>query len=152
MDLLQLQLKVDMKLPSNVKIKSGLWNLIPWILNKTAQAIYPNIYIPRSMYQKLISDNPDVWSIARLIHEQEHIKRQKRSGFAVWVLKYIFSRTFRYEEEVAADIPKLKFIKEKGLDPYIEVRAKQLSGWLYFWPVSYLEAKKRLDDIWNNLN
>lgn len=141
-----------MKLPSNIKIKSGLWNLIPWISTKTAQAIYPNIYVPMSMYQKLISSNPDVWSVARLIHEQEHIRRQKRVGFLVWVLKYIFSKSFRYEEEIAADIAKLKFVKENGLDPYIEIRAKQLSGWLYLWPVSYEVVKSRLETIWNRLD
>ena len=149
---LQLWLKIEMKLPSNIKIKSGLWNLIPWISNKTAQAIYPNIYIPQSMYQKLISTSPDVWSVARLIHEQEHIRRQRRVGFLVWALKYIFSKSFRYEEEISADIPKFKFIKKKGLDPYIEIRAKQLSGWLYFWPVPYKEVKCRLETIWNNLD
>lgn len=133
-------------------MKSGLWDLVPWISNKTAQAIYPNIYLPKFVYENLKSKKPEVWHVALLIHEQEHIKRQKKYGVLKWELKYIFFSKFRYEEEIAADIPKLKYIKENGGDPYTEKRARQLSGWLYFWTVSYPEVKARLENIWNNLN
>ena len=46
---------------------------------------------------------------------------------------------------------KLKYIKENNGDPYFEKRARQLSGWLYLWPVKYSEVKFRLENIWNNL-
>jgi hypothetical protein len=140
-----------MKLPSNIRAKSRLWDLIPWISNKTAQAIYPNIYLPKFVYENLQSSNPNVWHVALLVHEQEHIKRQKKTGLLKWGFKYIFFPKFRYEEEIAADIPKLKYIKENNGDPYIEKRARHLSGWNYFWPVSYQEVKTRLENIWKNL-
>lgn len=141
-----------MELPYNVKVKSKIWDLIPWVSNKTAQAIYPNIYLPKFVYENLLSKSPEVWHVALLTHEQEHIKRQKKYGPLKWGLRYVLSPKFRYEEEIAADIPKLKYIKENGGDPYIERRAKHLSGWNYLWPVSYSEVKTRLENIWDNLN
>ena len=141
-----------MELSNNVKVKSKLWDLIPWISNKTAQAIYPNIYLPKFVYSDLISDSPSVWNVALLKHEQEHIKRQKEAGIFIWSLKYIFSPKFRFEEELKADVSKLKFLKSKKANPYIDKRAKHLSGWNYFWPVSYKEARARLMNIWTELN
>ncbi|HKC04669.1 MAG TPA: hypothetical protein VKC54_02255 [Patescibacteria group bacterium] len=139
-----------MELPKNVRVKSGIWNIIPWT-NRTGQGIYPNIYLPKFVYDGLVSDNPSPWHIAQLIHEQEHLKRQKEFGLKKWFLKYIFVPMFRFEEEIAADIPKMKFLKSKKLDPYIDKRAKQLSGWLYFWPVPYKTAKKELEKVWREI-
>ncbi|MEK7100305.1 MAG: hypothetical protein AAB872_00675 [Patescibacteria group bacterium] len=133
-------------------MKSKLWDLVPWISNKTAQAVYPNIYLPKFVYENLQLDNPDVWHIALLIHENEHLKRQKRVGILKWGLKYIFIPRFRYEEEIAADIPRFKYLKENGGDSYIERRAKHLSGWNYFWPATYAEVKARLENIWKSLD
>ncbi len=133
-------------------MKSKLWDLIPWISNKTAQAVYPNIYLPKFVYENLQSNNPNLWHRALLIHEQEHIERQRRVGLLRWGLKYIFISKFRYEEEIAADIPKFKYLKANGGDPYIEKRAKHLSGWNYFWPAPYLEVKTRLESIWKSLS
>lgn len=141
-----------MKLPPNVKMKSRLWDLIPWISNKTAQAIYPNIYLPKFVYESLQSNNPEIRHVSLLIHESEHLKRQNKIGLFNWGFRYIFIPKFRYEEEIAADIPRLKYLKENGVDPYIKRRARQLSGWLYFWPVSYSEVKTRLENVWERLN
>src|SRR5258706_14861785 len=116
-----------MELPKNVRVKSGIWNIIPWT-NRNGQGIYPNIYLPKFVYDGLASGNPSPWHIAQLIHEQEHLKRQKEFGLKKWFLKYIFVPMFRFEEEIAADIPKMKFLKNKKLNPYINKRAKQLSG------------------------
>ncbi|HKB88752.1 MAG TPA: hypothetical protein VKC53_03830 [Patescibacteria group bacterium] len=139
-----------MKLPKNVRVKSWIWNIIPWT-NRTAQAIYPNIYLSKFDYDSLVS-NPSPWHIAHLTHEQEHLKRQKEFGPKKWFLKYIFVPRFRFEEEIAADIPKMKFLKSKKLNPYIDKRAKQLSGWLYFWPVPYKTAKEELERVWEELS
>ncbi|EKE04849.1 MAG: hypothetical protein ACD_19C00429G0009 [uncultured bacterium] len=127
------------------------WNLFPWISNKTAQAVYPNIYLPKFVYENLQSKNPNISHVALLIHESEHIKRQKRMGILKWGIQYFFIPRFRYEEEIAADVPKLRYLKQNGGDPNTEKRSKQLSGWLYLWPVVYSEAKSRLEHIWNNL-
>ena len=138
-----------MKLPQNVKIKSWYWNVFPWS-KYTAQAIYPNIYFSKKHFNELKSKNPKLGLVAALIHEQEHIKRQKKFGPNKWFLKYLFVSKFRFEEEIAADIPKMKYLKSKKLNPYIDKRAKQLSGWLYFWPVSYQTAKRELERVWKS--
>ncbi len=140
-----------MKLPRNVKVKSGLWNLVPWLSNNTAQGIYPNIYLPKFVYESLVSDNPSPWHVAQFIHEKEHIKRQKKFGLKKWLLKYIFLPRFRFEEEIEADVPKMRYLKSRKLNPYIEKRARQLSSWLYLWPVPYEEAKKKLQIVWKEV-
>jgi hypothetical protein len=65
-----------------------------------------------------------------------------------WMLRYTISGEFRFEEELAALLPQFAHIKHKGLDFNMEHRARVLSGWLYFWPVSYEEALKRLNQLW----
>ena len=140
-----------MVLPKNVRVKSGLWNLFPWFSNKTAQGIYPNVYLPKYVYESLISNSPSPWHTALLLHEEEHIKRQKKFGPKKWMLKYLFVPRFRFDEEIAADIPKLKYLKSKKLSPYTIKRARQLSGWLYLWPVSYKTARQELERIWLSL-
>lgn len=141
-----------MDLSENIKSKSGLWNFIPLISNRTAQAIYPNVYLPKFVYDNLKSKHPSILYEALLIHELEHLKRQKKHGFLKWGIKYVLLSKFRYEEEIAADIPRLKYLHKKNADPQISKRSKQLSGWIYFWQVSYEEAKNRLENIWKNLN
>lgn len=136
-----------MILPVNIKPKIGFWKLIPFLANKTAHGIYPNVYLPKNVYYDLKSDTPNPFNIALLLHEQEHIKRQKEKGVANWLLKYIFSPKFRFEEEILADISKIKYLKSNKLKFDIDKRAKQLSSWIYLWSVSYKEAKEKLDTI-----
>jgi len=137
-------------LAKNVKSKSWYWDLIPWIGNQTAQGIYPNVYVQAFVYENLKSKNPSPWHIALLLHEQEHVKRQKKLGAYKWFLKYLSDPKFRFDEEIAADIPNIRFLKRKKLNPYINKRAKSLSSWLYFWPVSYKTAKRELEKIWRD--
>lgn len=79
-----------MKLPSNVKIKSFLWNVSPILSKYTANAIYPNIYLPKAFYEELKTKNPDPKKVAILIHEQTHIKRQREMGWFIWGLKNMY--------------------------------------------------------------
>lgn len=136
-----------MKLDKNIKPKTEFWKLVPFLANKTAHGICPNVYLPQSIYDDLKSNTPNPYNVALLLHEQEHIKRQKEQGIANWLLKYIFSPKFRFNEELLADIPKIKYLKSKNLEFDLEKRAKQLSSWIYLWPVSYEEARKRLIKI-----
>lgn len=140
-----------MQLPKNVRSKSGIWDLIPWLSNNTAQAIYPNVYVPKFVYENLLSKKQNPYHIALILHEEEHIKRQKEYGVGRWYLKYLSSGRFRFEEEITADVPKMKFLKSKKLDPFLDKRAKMLSSWLYFWPVPYKKARRDLEKIWNGL-
>ena len=121
-------------------------------MNKyTAQAIYPNIYFPKEIYLKLSSPNPDPKYIAALIHEQEHIKRQKNEGWIKWGMKYIFSPKFRFEEELIAIKASMRYLKKKKIGFDIEKKAEILSGWLYLWPVSYSTAREELKKIWGEI-
>lgn len=137
-----------MKLPSNIKSKKGFWKVLPRFLNQnTAHAIYPNIYVPDSIYKNLKSKNPNPNYVSIIIHEQEHLKRIEKQGFFSWYLKYIVSPKFRYSEELEAIKPQVKFLNKKGIEFDIEKRAKQLSGYLYLCSVSYDHALKDLKKI-----
>lgn len=136
-----------MRLDKNVKTKVGFWKLIPFLANKTAHGIYPNVYLPEHIFNDLKSKTPNPYNVALLLHEQEHIKRQKVQGIVFWLLKYIFIPKFRFKEELQADIPKIKYLKSKRLEFDLEKRAKQLSGWIYLWPVSYKYASEKLDKL-----
>lgn len=140
-----------MKLPRNVKIKPRFWEFLPWLSNYTAQAIYPNIYFSKGAYKKLSATKPDPIYVAALIHEQTHIKRQKKEGWFRWGLKYVFSGRFRFNEELEAIKPAMKHLKEKKVRFDIDKKARILSGWLYFWPVSYKTAKKELEEVWGEI-
>lgn len=119
-----------------------------WFFQNTAQAIYPNIYLPKRVYNNLNSNNPDPKNLAVLIHEQTHIKRQKEIGCLKWGIKYLFLPRFRFEEELLAIKAQMSYLKKHKKEFDIEKSAKYLSGWLYLWPVSYKFAKKELEKVW----
>ena len=135
-----------MKLPSNVKPKNGIWKIIPFLATKTAHGIYPNVYLPVNIYNNLKSEHPNPLYVGLMIHEEEHIKRQRNKPI-LWILKYVFNSKFRFEEEIAADIPRIIYLKSKNIQFNIDHRAKELSGWLYLWPENYTLTKKRLMKI-----
>lgn len=137
-----------MILKSNVKVKSGLWNLTPWLNKFTANAIYPNIYLPKKVYENLCCQTPNLEYIGILIHEEMHIKREKQIGPIKFGLIYLISPKFRFNEELVATKEKYKFLKKHNIDPRIVKSAKALSGWLYLWPVSFAYAKKELEKAW----
>ncbi len=136
-------------LPSNVKRKPQFIEALPWIGKGKSTALYPNIWMCASEYDDLLSPSPNPYNIALLVHEQEHIKRMKQAGPIKWIAKYIVNNSFRFNEELAALRPQFAVLKKHGLDPYLQYRAKRLSGWLYFWPVSIDEALIRLKELWN---
>lgn len=140
-----------MNLESNVKIKTKFWNLIPWISIHTATALYPNIYLPKIIYKNLSTPKPDPYNIAVLIHEQTHIKRFEKVGVVKFILKYIFDKNFRFQEELIATKEAMKFIKSRRLTWDINHSAHSLSSWLYLWPKSYDQAQTKLKNIWEKI-
>lgn len=140
-----------MKLQSNVRIKNFPWTILPVFSKYTAHAIYPNIYIPRHIYENLLSKNPDPKNISVLIHEQTHIQRQKQIGWFLWGIKYCFSKNFRFNEEIVAIEESMKYLKRQNFKWDTDRTAKFLSGYLYFWCVPYEIAKRKLDKIWLEL-
>lgn len=136
-----------MNLSNNIKLKSNFWKVFPKIIStKTAQCIYPFIFLPEDVYKDLISKTPKPKSIAVLLHEKVHLERQKKQGILLWIIKYFISPKFRFNEELLAFKEQIEYLKKHNLTLDLELRAKRLSSWLYLWCVSYekalLELKK----------
>jgi len=135
----------------NIRKKSKLVELLPWIGGGTSTTIYPNIYLSSPVYNSVYSDKPDPYMISTLIHEQEHIVRIRKMGPAKWYMKYFLSRKFRLDEELAATKPQLAYIKSLGLTFNLERKARALSGVLYLWAASYKDVLAKLIQIWDNV-
>ena len=134
-----------MKLTTNIKPKIGLWKFLPKIIStKTAQCIYPFIFLPEDIYKDLISPIPKPQSIAIFLHEKFHLERQKRIGILQWSILYIISPKFRLNEELLAFKEQIEYLKKHNLTLDLELRAKRLSSWLYLWCVSYEKALLKL--------
>ena len=135
-------------LTNNVKPKPKWWSIVPFLAKFTANAIWPNIYLPREVYDNLKSNNPRPKWVAVLKHEQEHLKREKEIGPIMFGVKYLFSSKIRFEEELIAIEAGMKYLKSAGEPFDTDKSARFLSSWLYLWPVPYEEAKRRLDKLW----
>lgn len=98
-----------------------------------------------------MSTKPNPLYIAALIHEQTHIERQKKLGLLKWGLKYVFFPKFRFNEELEAIKAQMVYLKKHKKEFNFEKRARFLSGWLYYWPVSYRVAKKELERVWKEI-
>jgi hypothetical protein len=140
-----------MKLAPNVKVKTFPWTVIPLFSTYTAHAIYPNVYLPRHIFNNLLTNNPRPEYVSVLIHEQTHITRQKRMGWFIWGLRYCLFPLFRFEEEIAAITQSMKYLKTYGLTWDTKRSAKFLSSYLYLWCVDFHTAKKTLDRIWKSI-
>ena len=137
-----------MNLPNHVKKKPLWWNLIPWLSSFTANAIYPNVYVPKNIYENLKGDNPDPQYISVLIHEETHLKREREIGWFIFGIKYLLLPKFRFNEELIAVKASMNYLKSQGLHCDLSKKAKYLSSWIYLWPVSYDYAKKELEKAW----
>ena len=135
-----------------VKKKPKIWEFIPWLSSYTAQAIYPNIFVSKEVYEDLSRSKPNHKFVAVLEHEKKHIERQKELGFIKFGVGYLFSPKFRFQEELLAIKEGMKYLKKNKLTFDTERSAKYLSSWLYLWMVPYDEAKKELDRIWHEID
>jgi hypothetical protein len=68
---------------------------------------YPYIYLRKSIYENILSTNPDPLNIGIFLHELEHLRRMEKIGKFKFKLLYIISNKFRFKEEIEADIVKL---------------------------------------------
>lgn len=139
-----------MFLESIIKIKPKWWDVVPFLSSFTANAIYPNVYLPKEVYKNLKSDHPKQKWVALLKHEQEHLKREKEISPIVFGLKYLFLSSFRFQEEMIAIKAQMKYLKSVGENFDTNKSARFLSSWLYLWPVSYVRAKQSLDKLWES--
>jgi len=135
-----------------VREKPKIWEFIPWLSSYTAQAIYPNIFVSKEVYEDLSRSKPNHKFVAVLEHEKKHIERQKELGFIKFGIGYLFFPKFRFQEELSAIREGTKYLKKNKLTFNTERSAKYLSSWLYLWMVSYDKAKKELDRIWHEID
>lgn len=68
------------------------------------------------------SDIPD----ELIAHESVHIVQQERMGKDAWWEKYFVDPKFRLEQETAAYIAQVKFLKENYDRPYRRMRVKKI--------------------------
>ena len=118
-------------------------------------AIAPYMYVPDEGYESLRSDTPDPTDIQVYTHEKKHIQRQEVFGLPVgvyvWWGLYLSSAKFRVNEELHAVRAEMEYCIEAGLRFDIVFHAKSLSGDLYWNCISYQEASRKLQDIWNDI-
>ncbi|OGM15488.1 hypothetical protein A2V56_03785 [Candidatus Woesebacteria bacterium RBG_19FT_COMBO_42_9] len=138
-----------MQIPSNVRVKKFPWTILPILSKYSAHAIYPNVYLPRNIYEDLLTKQPNSKNVSILVHEQTHIERQKQLGWLLWGFKYCFIGRFRLNEELEAIKSSMKYLKSKGKYWDTEKSAKSLSGYLYLWCVDFKTAKAKLEKAWS---
>ncbi len=132
-----------------IRMKPRWVNPLPWIGSKTCQAFFGKIWVPHWVYEDLQTAHPTPWSIAIVLHEQEHLKEYKKHGPNKHFLLYVFSRTFRLQAELIACKPQMAYLKSKGIEFHFDVKARALSGWLYVWCTDYENANTLLRECWD---
>lgn len=60
-----------------VRKKPRIWEFVPWLSSYTAQAIYPNIFVSKEVYEDIHKAKPNHKFIAVLEHEKKHIENIK---------------------------------------------------------------------------
>lgn len=140
-----------MNLPKYVVRKPRLFNFVPVLGKYTANSIYPWIFLPADVYENLKSLKPNPYHIALLIHEEKHYERQKKMGWFLFGVKYLFSTKFRFNEELIAVKEAMKYLKKNNLPFDFDKKAKTLSSYLYLWPVSKYYAEKELKRTWGEV-
>lgn len=108
------------------------------------------IYLNKDIYSNLISKDPKPENVGVYLHEKTHVHRYRSKNLLIYALKYWLSSNFRYNEELEANIPQIKYIKIHGGVFDISNRAKKLSGLWYLWCVNYDKAVRDLKKIWKN--
>lgn len=94
-----------------VRVKGELWLLVDRA--RTIMTIDDTLYV-----------HPDVWKehhptydyskAVIQVHEALHAARQKEKGVDSWVLKYLFDKDFRYQEEQLAYAAEWKWMIARG--------------------------------------
>ena len=128
----------------------------PWYLDMlpthkwiSAQANYSKIWVKKDILNNLISNNSSPFWISLMEHEVKHIERQHEIGkWKFWLYYKLFPK-FRINEELIADKARIEYVKKHNVPYSIEDRARMLSSWKYFWGISYENAKRKLEKIYN---
>ena len=128
--------------------KPWYWSLSP-VHRKCGGAIsFGKIVLRKDFFSDYATGNPSPITIGLLIHETEHLKRQKLIGFWRYVIQYNLSPRFRINEEFEADKARIRYLKKNGVEWDLDARARMLSSYQYWWAISYKEAKRILEKMW----
>jgi hypothetical protein len=131
---------------ATIALKPTFWQYVPMLTGR-ANAIYPYIWLHSDIYNDLKSTHPSPESIATLIHEETHYARQREMGIGEYAARYVFSSSFRLEEELTAIRPQVEYLVSRGARFDIVDRARRLSGAEYLWAARYDEALSKLKEI-----
>lgn len=111
----------------NYRIKPLKRSLMRRFTKSLAFAFYPTIYV-REGYEN------EQWLIE---HELHHLRRQKKMGKYKWLYKWLTSKKFRLQEEVAAYKISVAF-------GYSITRAAKHLVTHYYLDITYQEAYREL--------
>ena len=115
--------------------------------------IYPYIFLSKELYEDYVSGKPGPITLAWIMHEKAHTKRQYEMGTLRFGIRYLISKSFCFEEEMIAIHDEMLSYKVSGISFDTAIRAQILSGnWLFYRHcVKYDIAKKRLDEEWQKI-
>jgi hypothetical protein len=113
-----------------------------------AMALNGYLYFPKNMYEDLLSSSPSHESLSVYVHEYTHIERQRKYGHYRWMLHYIFFRSFRLEEELAAIREEMKYRHAHNLTYNITRKSRHFSSSTYLWILSYDASVRLLTMEW----
>ena len=84
-----------------------------------------------------------------LIHERIHAYRQSKQGIVRFINCYIFSKSYRWNEELLATYAEMQYMKSQGRKTFnFESTANTFSGEGYFHMVSKEKALRQLKRAW----
>lgn len=123
---------------------------IPFLGTSMACTIFGKIYFPLDQYNDLVSSNPTNLVKSVYLHELVHVTRQREQGSLLWNTKYLFSKKFRLQEELASIKEQMIFLKSVNEVYDIERKAKQFASSDYLWVCSYEVGKNILLELWKS--
>ncbi len=115
-------------------------------------AIAQYIFLNQDRYNEFINNEQTPYTKAIIAHEIVHIQRAAAIGLVKFLFLYFFSKSFCLNEELEAIKVEMKVYKQYDKTFDTDTRAHFLATlWLYHNCVSYADAKKILDDMWQQI-
>lgn len=139
-----------MILPPYVRPKPYLFNFVPFLRKPVANSIYPFIFLPKVIYSNLLSQDPNPYYYALLVHEQTHHERQKQMGILRFGWMYLFSSQFRHEEEKIAVSAGVQYLKKNNILFSVNITDKLNPDFLFLWPLSKYVNSTELNALYDN--
>lgn len=106
------------------------------------------IYLSPKIYNDLLTNKPEPFSISVLRHEEYHVKDLEKIGTIKYILGNTFLPKFRLLHELAAYQAEFKYLKSNKQTIDLDRIARNLSGLKYYWTTNYPNAKKLVEKAW----